>query len=301
MPFSEFQDRVERIIAAAEQRALARLARLDPASGTAQLIRAADAALDAYFADLTTQLGDVYRAAVRESYKGGAERAALGDFTWSSFHEGALAELALRVDHDLARALARAEPWSRDLIRDVVRGAIAEKVLYGVPARGSGRALARDLIASGAGPRVPYRNGRSVSMRTYTDMVTRTATATAYNEGGLRQMDVDGIEYVEVIDGPDCGLTTHSDGFKADGKVITRELAASFVISHPNCRRDFAPRPDVTAKEAENAQSIRANDVAADRARFERQIAQQARLRNGDLGPARTPRQPRQARTPRRG
>lgn len=61
---------------------------------------------------------------------------------------------------------------------------------------------------------------------------------------GARQA---GVAMVEVFDGLDCGWTAHQDTDKASRSVRTVEDAAEWPISHPRCRRGFAPRPDLTS------------------------------------------------------
>lgn len=122
-------------------------------------------------------------------------------------------------------------------------------------------------------------------------------TAAAYNLGGLNQMKGAGIRFVEVIDSADCGLVTHSDGFKPQGTVMPVEVMAAYPISHANCIRDLAPRPDVVDEsEAAVAESWRSPEAAADQLNFERYLRETATPARAAGRQQRTPRSPRTSR-----
>lgn len=241
-------------------------------------------------------LVDEARAFLNDSlpfaWQAGAARFAVGEFTWTQAHRQALGLLA---QDDFSRVLRATEMMSRD-VRELVRseGARAArlKVATGQTAKGAGRELEQRLRSRGISA-VTYRDGRNIRASTYAEMLMRTSTAVAYNMGGLNQLKGAGVRYVEVIDGADCGLITHRDGFKVNGKILPVEVAGAYPISHPNCRRDFVARPDVTSDEgAAVATSWRSPEQMNDQANFERYLMEQQTAPG-----SRSPRQPRQPRT----
>ena len=74
------------------------------------------------------------------------------------------------------------------------------------------------------------------------ERIARTETAMASNDASMDIYRQEGIDQIEVMDSPDCGVHTHDDPEKADGMILTIGQAATFPnISHPNCVRAFAP------------------------------------------------------------
>lgn len=234
------------------------------------------------------------------AWEQGARQRAVGEFTWTQAHRQALGRLAL---DNFESALAVTRNMTRD-VKAMIRleGAQAArfKVATGETAVQAGRQLERRLLSMGISA-ITYADGRNIRASTYTEMLMRTATALAYNEGGLNQLVGDGIQFVEMIDGADCGLVAHDDAFKVDGKVLPVEIAAQYPISHPNCRRDFTARPDVRSDaEAAVSRSFRSDDQRADQTNFERYLAEKSQRRQTRLArEARRARAPRQPRTPR--
>lgn len=92
---------------------------------------------------------------------------------------------------------------------------------------------------------VVYRNGARVPVRVWAEAATLTKSAVAYNAETLNRAREAGVRHVGVVDGADCGWTSHQDPDKATGTVRSVEEAAEWPISHPRCRRSFGPRPDV--------------------------------------------------------
>lgn len=231
------------------------------------------------------------------AWQAGASRFAIGEFTWTQGHRQAIGMLAL---DQFDRVLHATEFMSRDvkeLIRSTGVSQARFKVTTGQTAKQAGRELETRLRRQGISA-VTYRDGRNIRASTYAEMLMRTSTAVAYNLGGLNQLKGVGVQFVECVDSPDCGLITHGDGFKPNGRVLPIEVAGAYPISHPNCVRDFVSRPDVTSDQvAAEARSLRPQDQLDDQANFVKYLREQAQAQRSA---GRQPRTPREPRTPRR-
>lgn len=89
-----------------------------------------------------------------------------------------------------------------------------------------------------------FANGREPGFSQYAEMVLRSNGARAYNMGFLetaRKGDKDRM--FQVIDGPNCGWTSHDDSEVANGKIVTADQALSYPVAHPNCVRTFTFAP----------------------------------------------------------
>ncbi|MFI8085938.1 hypothetical protein ACIF6L_34750 [Kitasatospora sp. NPDC086009] len=73
--------------------------------------------------------------------------------------------------------------------------------------------------------------------------------AAAANIAALRTaVDDLATEWVQVVDGPECGWTGHSDPDRANGTLRNVEDAAVHPIAHPGCIRALIPRPDLAGR-----------------------------------------------------
>lgn len=242
-------------------------------------VRELQATIAGYMDEVDGEARDWVETRFPTIYEAGAQATAVltgQPFTWTQVHREALTEVAGRTyDHLLA-----ATAYVRDDVKRVVaiaaKAQIENKVATGRTAVAAGRDLARDLEARGLRA-VTYADGTTRTLDTYAQMVLRTTTAQAYNIGAFRQAD--DVEFWEVFDGADCGWEHHDDPRKANGLVVPRPEAENHLIAHPNCRRSFGPRPDVTsAEEAAGAEASTTPEQRADQADAERrQAAQVAR------------------------
>ena len=175
--------------------------------------------------------------------------------------------LLLRMERDLlidvgslAAAMAGAAPFDmvdphlEALIRqggrrivsvnEVTRRNVQATILEGYE-----RGLSDFQIANGA-PADPdrglgeFRGLRDVVEETYkgrADTIARTEVATASNQASADRYEAGGFQFVEVMDGPECGWTSHSDPDTADGSIRTIAVFNAHPLAHPNCRRVGAP------------------------------------------------------------
>jgi hypothetical protein len=214
---------------------------------------------------------------------------------WSMIHQEAVEQLAYGVYNDLLSATTHVKSTTKGLIRTLARQEGTFALIGGETAQGAGRNLARELARHSIAA-VIYKDGSRHGLADYADMNLRTTTALGYNNGTLNAAPE--TVFWEVFDGPGCGWTFHEDTEQALGKIVTRDEALSWPISHPRCRRAFGPRPDLnkTASAAEKKGSVKDSQVVAQRAQdAERLAAQQSRR---SARSPRSPRTPRKATTP---
>ena len=229
--------------------------------------------------DLVSEARAILNDGIPVAWSAGAQAAGVGNFTWTQGHRQAAGALARDTFGEVLRATDFMSKDLKALIREAGAQQARFKVASGQTAKQAGSALERRLLQTGI-TAVTYRDGRNIRASTYAEMLMRTKTAVAYNMGGLNQIVKAGIRYVEVADGADCGLTTHGDGHKPNGHIYTAEFMSAFPISHPNCRRDIVPRPDVNnLAEAREADSLRPPEQRADQARFEKYLQEKAERR----------------------
>lgn len=168
----------------------------------------------------------------------------------------AITALAQDQMTDLLHATTGVRQDVKALIRELTRDHIRDKLYTGQTATQAAADLSKALRARGVAA-VVYADGRRVTMPTYAEMVVRTKTAEAFQEGGLNQGERLGVDWWEILDGPGCGWTSHDDPDEANGKIVPLETARQHPLSHPNCRRSSTPRPDITtAREAAHATPV---------------------------------------------
>lgn len=158
----------------------------------------------------------------------------------------AITALAQDTMTDLLQATQGVRADVKVLIRDLTRDQVRVKLYTGQTAAQAGQELAKTLLDRGV-TAVTYANGAKVSLPTYAQMVVRTKTAEAYQEGGFNQGERLGVEWWEILDGPGCGWASHDDPQKANGMIVPLEAAREHPLSHPQCRRASSPRPDITS------------------------------------------------------
>lgn len=184
-------------------------------------------------------------------------------FQWAGVHERAVTELARRDFEQVAATLRDVAADTRRTMRDLLRETVRREILEGIPGgRGSADFLAELQRRTGV-LTVRYSNGAHHALADWADTAARTEAAKAHNAGGLTEARVEGVTYMEGLDGADCGLSSHEDPTKANGLIVPIETAEAYPLAHPRCARSWSPRPDVRTDE----QASRAQPSAADQAR----------------------------------
>jgi hypothetical protein len=207
--------------------------------------------------------------ALPEIYLLGAAAAGVGVTAWTQPDLDAIGILTRDTYSGLLAATRFVRASTKDLIRTLGREHIADKLIRGETAEQAGKNLARQLEGRGI-TAVIYRDGSRHGLQEYASMLVRSKSAEAYSVATLNQTAAAGIRYVEVFDGVGCGWATHDDPEKANGTIRTVAEARAFPTSHPNCRRAFGGRPDVTtAAEARRAKALTTPEQQAAQAEAE--------------------------------
>lgn len=233
---------------------------------------------------------------LRTVYKEGALRGEVASsFSWTQTHLNALYTLQKDTMSSVLSATRFVRVDTKRFIREMSKSQLLLKMTTGQTAIQAGRNIEKLLRERGIAA-ITYRNGSRHGLREYGEMLAVTKTAEAYNIGTLVQSEAD-TKYWEILDGPECGLEFHDDGSRADGMIVDRHTAEKFVISHPRCRRSFAPRPDlITKKDVREAKpsvtEAQRQDVRqADRARRElRSKSRTSTAHQSTIAESKTPR-----------
>jgi hypothetical protein len=225
--------------------------------------------IELYMAQADQQAANWVNASFPGIYAAGAQAAG---FTQAM--RDAVVVMGQGLYDDLLRATDGVRASTKAFIRDVVGQETSRAVLRGETPAGAALRARRRLQPTVSA--VIYKDGSQVGLDTYTDMALRTTTALAYNQGLLDGAFGQGFEWFEVIDGPFCGWSDHDDPDRATGTVRSREECEHYPIAHPNCRRSFFPRPDVTTKDqaqaiSDDAQRANAQATAGIEASAQRQ------------------------------
>lgn len=219
----------------------------------------------------------------------GANTAADTVDPFALIHQRALQRLTADLFNDLLTATRYVRRDTKRFIREAAQLVADAKLREGRTAVQASRVLER-IIAEHGIKGLTYRDGSRHTIGEYAEVAIRSTTARAYNEGTVNAAADSGIVWFECFDGPACGWLFHDDTETANGKIVTADEALSNPISHPNCRRSFGARPDLTTRTGTRSTTAAQN---RDQGRFDarRQLAQRTARR------PRTPRQPRTART----
>lgn len=227
--------------------------------------------------------------AIQGIYSNGANVAGrtVGAFSFTAPHRAAAEVLATDTYQEVLAATRFVDADSKAWVRNVSRMLTGAKITGGEPvkaqARRFERELRREFTARGIGA-VTYANGSRHSFGEYAEMLLRTKTGMAYNVGTLNHSVMAGVGHFEILDGSLCGLRAHNDTELANGMIVDAQTAQSWPLSHPNCRRAFAPRPDVTRDRGEGARSVVSDESRADQTAFEEALRAQARGRQDRPG-----------------
>lgn len=224
---------------------------LDPATWRKQArLREMERSVSDMMDSLDAQTAEFVRKPLRAIYgmgvaAGSAEVGGPASMVWSQIHANAVQAVAQRTFDNLLKSTKLVRKTTKQLIRKVAKDEILQKLIEGNTAVGAGKRMEKLLAESGIHA-VRYRDGSTHGLAEYSQMAVRTETATAYNLGTLNGAEAQGVQYWEVFDGI-CGWSSHDDS-SCNGRIVTKDEALSQPISHPQCRRAFGGRPDVTSK-----------------------------------------------------
>jgi hypothetical protein len=240
-------------------------------------------ALEQFQHDFSQQAAAFVRSDLPALYATAALAASAQPFTWTTMHIEAVTALAADSYSEL---LARSQEAGRtgQAFARAVRSAARERISLAATgnstAREAGLRLRDELEGRYDLSRVTYANGSLHAVTEYAQVVARTKTAVAYNMGSLNRWQELDIGWVEVFDGSACGWEGHDDGDKANATIRSAAQAAAHPISHPNCRRAFGARPEISnAAAAKRATPSTTPQQRADQAAFEGATRSAQRLR----------------------
>lgn len=203
---------------------------------------------------------------------------------WTLLPSEAISRIAADTLDELLKATRHVRRTTKTLIRAIAKDQVLAKMIRGDTAVQAGRQMAKILQRRGIHA-VTYADGSRHGLKEYSEMLIRTKTGTVYNLGTLEAQEALGVEFWECFDGYGCGLTSHQDPVKALGRVVDKETALKYPLSHPNCRRSWGARPDIRTKAAAELASPTAtpqqvaDNRAADQQRTRTQEARRYRNR----------------------
>lgn len=214
-------------------------------------LREFQGAIEAFDLDVAHHLERFASLHLAPRYMDGVVRGG-GVPVWTAVHSQAFTSLATDTYEDFLERSRKAGRTANSFANSVRKAAAAELPKMAAGGRTAGQAAQRlaDRLRDQYGiTHVTYANGARVGVGTYSEMVSLTKSAVAYNSGTLNEGVANGCEYFEVMDG-DCGWTSHDSPDRANGTIRPAEECYSNPISHPRCVRAFGPRPDVRSKAA---------------------------------------------------
>lgn len=209
-----------------------------------------------------------------------------GGSSFALINTEGVARLSAELYDSLLEATKGVEKTTKRMVRAIARDAALRAKVGGGTALDAAAEMER-ILAANRIYAVRYADGSLHGMAEYSQMAIRTTTGYAYNNGLVDGAVQEGVGWFEVLDGPGCGWTFHNDTDTALGKIVTDAEARQWPLAHPNCRRAFGARPDITsARQAAGAgghvtEAQTRAQVAADNARRElqqRRAARAARL-----------------------
>lgn len=198
--------------------------------------------------DVDSEAEDWIASSLPSAYLNGmlSEGGGVGEMVWTQIHQNAVQQVAQDLFNDLLKATDGVNESAKGLVRAIARDESLQKMIEGRTAQQAGKEMQSVLEKQGLYS-IVYKDGSRHGLAEYSQVAIRTKTAVAYNTGTLNQHA--DVQFFEVFDGPGCGWAEHSDPTSALGLIVSKAEAQAFPISHPNCRRSFGPRPDVTSKQ----------------------------------------------------
>lgn len=173
-------------------------------------------------------------------YVPGAEVAAQATglpFAFTMPHRAAVEVLAQDTFNDVLARTRHIERDDKRWIRRVSRRLNGLQLTGGRTAVEQARRLERELASEfrrrGIGA-ITYADGSRHGFGEYAEMLLRTKSSQAYNQGTINHSRQAGIQFMEILDGADCGLVSHRDPQLANGLIVPMAIASAFPLAHPN-------------------------------------------------------------------
>ena len=125
------------------------------------------------------------------------------------------------------------------LINDVTRAAIQQVI-----AEGFDKGLSRYQIAEGTDDFVGLKDVVDEFYLGRAKTIARTETAWASNTAAADRYEERGVTKIEILDGDECGWTSHDDSDRAHGSIRSPDDVRDHPVAHPNCVRVPVPTLD---------------------------------------------------------
>ncbi|MGW5689788.1 hypothetical protein ACWEWX_02155 [Streptomyces asiaticus] len=159
-------------------------------------------------------------------------------FTWTTNHQAAITALTAPFWADLIRriteAVRRAQAFAR-AAQDAVRATAAVD--------------AAALLEQHPLDTVIYANQARHPAHSWAQSALAWQGVVTANHGAINTARLElGAEWMECIDGSECGFTSHPDTDHADGTIRSVDDAAMFPLAHHGCIRQWIPRLDLTGR-----------------------------------------------------
>lgn len=162
-------------------------------------------------------------------------------WSWTRRHQGTVTGLTAQYYADLMGRLQEAVRRARTFLRDATDAARARLGRFTVP-QFDPQQLQQDHPLD----TVIYANDARHPVEAWARAALSWQTITTANTAAARTaLDDLGIEWLEVQDGPGCGWRDHQDPDLASGTLRTVHDALEHPAAHPNCVRQFLPRPAI--------------------------------------------------------
>lgn len=241
-------------LSAAQDHLLRTLERIRPGRGSTTRIRTAVNAFNRQVAQFdrdarafaekwaATDLPAVYRDGALQALRRANRDTAL--FRWTVDHQAAVTPLTTTFYVDLVRriqeAVRRAQAFARtaqDDTREVAAGRRHEGI--DIPRLAAEHPLGTVIYADQS--RHPVESWARSAL-SWQGVVTANAGAV-----NAARWELD-AEWMQCVDGPECGFENHPDTDHADGTIRSIDEASMFPAAHHGCIRSWIPRPDLNGR-----------------------------------------------------
>ncbi|MGW9238059.1 hypothetical protein ACWGRL_04875 [[Kitasatospora] papulosa] len=246
--------RTWKTLTAAQDNLLRSLERIQPGMGATPRIRAAVRDYNVQVARFdreiraliekwaATDLPTAYRDGALNALRRVQRDVAL--FRWTTDHQAALTSLTATFYVDLIRrvqeTVRRAQAFAR-AAQDAAREVAAGRQHQGID---SPRLAADHPLTT-----VIYADQSRHPVESWARSALMWQGVVAANAGAVNtaRWELD-AEWMQCVDGPECGFENHPDTDHADGTIRSIEDASMFPAAHHGCIRSWTPRPDLNGR-----------------------------------------------------
>lgn len=189
-----------------------------------------------------TDLPVAYRDGALQALRRAQRDVAL--FQWTADHQAALTPITATFYVDLVRrvqeAVRRAQAFAR-AAQDAAREVAAGRQHDGINAR---RLTAEHPLAT-----VIYADQSRHPVESWARSALLWQGVAAANAGAVNtaRWELD-AEWMQCVDGNECGFVAHQDTDHADGTIRSIDEASMYPLAHHGCIRSWIPRPDLNGR-----------------------------------------------------